>query len=342
MTRKITKPSEPGDPRSDQIGDEGNKSQPAAMGDSLKFSRRRFIGTIAAIGGALGGASLVSKARTAGAKEISGSANRYGVLYDLTLCVGCRSCEKACNEENKLAAPKVPFDDPSVFDEVRRPMVEAYTVVNRFPNPKDPNKPLYRKVQCNHCNEPACATACPVHAYTKTAEGPVTYDVNLCFGCRYCMIACPYFVPAYDYSSALEPRISKCTMCDHRVKHGRPTACAESCPTGALTFGKRSDLIKVARERIMKNPDKYVDHIFGEHEAGGTSWLYISGVPFEHYGFPTNIQKAPMLENTKGFLSTVPLVFTIWPALFGMLYSATQHRSRSEKDKDHDKSEDKK
>jgi Fe-S-cluster-containing dehydrogenase component len=338
---KITKPSEPGDPQSDQIGDEGKKSQPAAMGDSLKFSRRRFIGTIAAIGGALGGASLVSKARTAVAKEISGSANRYGVLYDLTLCVGCRSCEKACNEENKLAPPQVPFDDPSVFDEVRRPMVESYTVVNRFPNPKDPGKPLYRKVQCNHCNEPACATACPVHAYTKHAEGPVTYDVDLCFGCRYCMIACPYFVPAYDYNSALEPRISKCTMCDHRVKHGRPTACSESCPTGALTFGKRSDLIKVARERIMKNPDKYVDHIFGEHEAGGTSWLYISGVPFEHYGFPSNIQKAPMLENTKGFLSTVPLVFTIWPALFGMLYSATQHRSRSENDKDH-KSEEKK
>jgi Fe-S-cluster-containing dehydrogenase component len=258
------------------------------------------------------------------------------------MCVGCRSCEKACNEENKLAAPKVPFDDPSVFEEMRRPMVESYTVVNRYPNPKDPSKPLYRKIQCNHCTEPACATACPVHAYNKTAEGPVTYDVNLCFGCRYCMVACPYYVPAYDYNSALEPRISKCTMCDHRVKHGRPTACSEICPTGALTFGKRIDLIKIARERIMKNPDKYVDHIFGEHEGGGTSWLYISGVPFEHYGFPTTIQKAPLLENTKGFLSTVPLVFTIWPALFGMLYAATQHRSRSENGTDHEKTEEKK
>jgi Fe-S-cluster-containing dehydrogenase component len=342
MDKNLKKPSEPADPLSEQRGKAGDKPDAGAISDSLNFTRRRFMGTVAAIGGALGVASLTAGAKTASAKEFNGSADRYGVLYDLTMCVGCRSCEKACNEENKLAAPKVPFDDPSVFEETRRPMVEAYTVVNRYPNPKDPSKPLYRKIQCNHCNEPACATACPVHAYTKTAEGPVTYDVNLCFGCRYCMVACPYYVPAYDYNSALEPRISKCTMCDHRVKHGKPTACSEICPTGALTFGKRIDLIKVARERIMKNPDKYVDHIFGEQEGGGTSWLYISGVPFENYGFPTTIQKAPLLENTKGFLSTVPLVFTIWPALFGMLYAATQHRSRSENGTDHEKTEEKK
>jgi len=342
MDKNLTKPSEPTDPLSEHSGKAGDKPDAGAIGDSLNFTRRRFMGTVAAIGGALGVASLTSGVKTAGAKEFNESADRYGVLYDLTRCVGCRSCEKACNEENKLAPPKVPFDDPSVFEETRRPMVEAYTVVNRYPNPKDPSKPLYRKIQCNHCNEPACATACPVHAYTKTAEGPVTYDVNLCFGCRYCMVACPYYVPAYDYNSALEPRISKCTMCADRVKHGKPTACSEICPTGALTFGKRNDLIKVARERIMKNPDKYVDHIFGEREGGGTSWLYISGVPFEHYGFPTTIQKTPLLENTKGFLSTVPLVFTIWPALFGMLYAATKHRSRSENGTDHEKTEEKK
>jgi formate dehydrogenase iron-sulfur subunit len=110
---------------------------------------------------------------------------------------------------------------------------------------------------------------------------------------------------------------------------------------GGLPHG-RAHLIKLARERLMKNPDKYVDHIFGENEGGGTSWLYISGVPFEHYGFPTNIQKTAMLENTKGFLASVPLVFTIWPALFGMLYSATQHRSGSQNDTDHEKTEDKK
>ncbi len=332
-----------GCPMSAKSDDNRKIAEPCEMGDSLNFTRRRFMGTVTAIAGAIGAASLFSKAKTARAKEFSGAPNRYGVLYDLTACVGCRSCEAACNEENKLPAPKAPFDDQSVFNEVRRPTVEAYTVVNRYPNPKDPDKPLYRKIQCNHCDEPACATACPIHAYTKTPEGPVTYDVNLCFGCRYCMIACPYYVPAYDYNSALEPRISKCTMCYPRVKQGLPTACSEACPTGALTFGKRSDLIKLARERIMKNPDKYIDRIFGEFEGGGTSWLYISGVPFEHYGFPTDIQKTPMLENTKGFLSTVPLVFTIWPAFFGMLYAATQHlKGESKNDADHKKTEEKK
>ncbi|HTG01351.1 MAG TPA: 4Fe-4S dicluster domain-containing protein [Nitrospirota bacterium] len=329
MEKNDSKPQEPGQTKPDF-------DEP---GDSLNFTRRRFMGTMAAIGGAV----LASKSTNADAKEFEGSKDRYGVLYDLSMCVGCRSCEKACNEENKLGAPSKPFDDPSVFEEQRRPMVNAYTVVNRYANPKDPSQPLFRKIQCNHCNEPACATACPVHAYTKNPEGPVTYDVSLCFGCRYCMTACPYYVPAYDYNSALEPRISKCTMCYHRVKEGKPTACSEICPTGALTFGKREDLIKLARERMMKNPGKYVEHIFGEHEAGGSSWLYISSVPFETYGFPTDIQKAPLLENTKGFLASVPLVFTIWPALFGMLYSATKHRDSSDEGSgDHGKQEDKK
>lgn len=322
----------------EQISDQ-NESGAAEKGGSLNVSRRSFMRTVAAIGGFLCTAGLTSKAKTAGAREFEGSPGCYGVLYDLTACVGCRSCEEACNAEHKLPPPKTPFDDASVFDHMRRPTVEAYTVVNRFPNPKDPSKPLYRKIQCNHCNEPACASACPVHAYTKLPEGPVTYDVNLCFGCRYCMIACPYYVPAYDYNSALEPRISKCTMCAHRVKQGRPTACAEACPTGALTFGRRRDLIKLARERIRKNPETYVDHIFGETEAGGSSWLYISGVPFEHYGFPVNIQKAPILENTKGFLASVPLVFTIWPAFFGMLYWATQHRNGANDHANHETKE---
>ncbi len=325
MDRKLKKPLERDEPLSGQTTGEDSKKE-----SDLNFTRRRFLGTAAAIGGT----ALALSTTKVFAKEFEGSPDRYGVLYDLSLCVGCRSCEKACNAENKLPEPKVPFDDKSVFEETRRPTVEAYTVVNRFPNPKDPGKPLYRKVQCNHCNEPACATACPVHAYTKTPEGPVVYNENLCFGCRYCMVACPYYVPAYDYNSALEPKISKCTMCYPRVKKGLPTACSEACPTGALTFGKREELIKLAQEKIRKNPGKYVDHIFGEHEAGGTSWLYISGVPFEHYGFPTHIQKAPLIENTKDFLSSVPLVFTIWPALFGMLYVASHHRTASGEKKD--------
>ncbi len=295
------------------------------------MNRRVFLGTIATIGGVtLAG----TKSPASASEDFSGWPNSYGLLTDLTTCVGCRSCEKACNEANNLPKPAVPFDDASVFNRTRRPDAHAYTVVNRYENPKDKSTPVYRKIQCNHCKEPACASACPIHAYSKTPEGAVKYNPDLCFGCRYCMVACPFYVPAYDYESALEPKIVKCTMCyDTRVKHGKITACAEACPAGAITFGKREDLIKIARTRIEKNPDKYIDHIYGEHEAGGTNWMYISGVPFDQLGYPSSVPMKPPIELTKGFLSSVPLVFTIWPALFGMLYSAVRHRDELDEEK---------
>ncbi|MCL5023216.1 MAG: 4Fe-4S dicluster domain-containing protein [Nitrospirae bacterium] len=306
--------------------DGGNGLKEAAPG---RISRRCFLGTVTAAGAS----ALISPSALNAAGEFAGWPNRFGMLTDLTACVGCRSCEKACNEANNLPNPSTSFDDPSVFNEVRRPTAKAYTVVNRYQDPKDKNKFVYRKIQCNHCNEPGCATACPIHAYNKTPEGPVTYNEDLCFGCRYCMTACPFYVPAYDYDSALEPKIVKCTMCYGRVKAGGIPACAETCPTGAITFGKREDLLKLAREKITKNPDRYIDHIYGEKEAGGTSWMYISGVPFGQLGFPTNIPNKPLVEETKGFLSAVPLVLTVWPALFGMCYAALRHRDEVEEEK---------
>jgi formate dehydrogenase iron-sulfur subunit len=294
-----------------------------AGGSKLRLNRRQFLGAAAAIGGS---ALVPSEAHAY--KNFTGWPDRYGMLTDTTLCVGCRSCEKACNEANKLPAADVPFDDASVFEQERRPTAKAYTVVNRYENPEETGKPVYRKIQCNHCNEPACASACPIHAYTKTPEGPVSYNEDLCFGCRYCMVACPFHVPAYDYDSALEPKVVKCTMCHPRIMEGRIPACAEACPTGAITFGKRDDLIKLARRKIQDQPGRYIDHIYGEKEAGGTSWLYISGVPFEHLGFPTNLPDKPPIALVKGFLSAVPLVFTVWPALFGMCYAALRHRDK--------------
>jgi len=289
----------------------------------VKVSRRGFLGAMAA----LGGTPLLGTYKEASASEdFEGWPDRFGCLTDLTECVGCRSCERACNEANGLPEPDLPFDDESVFEEQRRPTEDCYTVVNRYENPDDPDRPIYRKVQCNHCNEPACASACPIHAYTKTPEGPVLYDEDKCFGCRYCMIACPFYVPAYDYDSLLEPKIRKCIMCYDRIKEGSIPACADACPTGAVTFGRRDQLLKLARKKIADNPDRYIDHIYGEREAGGTGWLYISGVPFDKVGLPTNLPKRPLIEETKGFLSAVPVVFTVWPALFGTIYTAMRHR----------------
>jgi len=244
------------------------------------------------------------------------------MLADLTECVGCRSCEEACNRANRLPPPEVPFDEKSVFETKRRPTAGAYTVVNRYENPASPSRPVYRKVQCNHCNEPACASACPVRAYRKTPEGAVLYDKDVCFGCRYCMVACPFSVPAYDYASALDPRIVKCTMCHDRIRAGGIPACAEACPVGALTFGRRDRLVELAHDRIRRHPDRYLNHVYGEREAGGTAWLYVAGVPFGSLDFPENLPEKPLVENTKGFLSAVPLVLVLWPALLGMCHAA--------------------
>ena len=196
--------------------------------------------------------------------------------------------------------------------------------------------PVYRKVQCNHCKEPACASACPIHAYSKTPEGAVRYDREPLLRMPVLHDRLPLLASRpMTTQSALEPKIVKCTMCyETRVKHGKITACAEACPAGAITFGKRDELIKIARNRIEKNPDKYIDHIYGEHEAGGTNWIYLSGVPFEQLGFPANVPNKPPIELTKGFLSSVPLVFTIWPALFGMCYAAVRHRDEVHEEKD--------
>ncbi len=309
--------------------DRTEKGKGPEDGTGKGINRRVFLGALAALGST---AALGSAKKALASTEFEGYPNSFGLLTDLTACVGCRSCEKACNEENKLPEPDKPFDDSSVFDEKRMPTQKAYTVVNRYENPKDKDKPIYRKIQCNHCKEPACLTSCPIHAYTKTPEGAVKYNPDLCFGCRYCMTACPFYIPAYDYWSALEPRIQKCTMCYHRITEGKPTACAEACPAGAITFGKRTDLIKIARKRIEENPGKYVDHIYGENEVGGTNWLYISGVPFDQVGFPTNLPNKPLIEETKGFLGAVPVVLTAWPALFGTIYAALRHREEIDKE----------
>jgi len=212
--------------------------------------------------------------------------DRMGVLVDTTVCIGCRSCEYACKVAHDL--PTEPLENyhenRSVFDIERRPSEEALTVVNEFNS--NQGLPIDVKVQCMHCNEPACVASCIVHAFTKHKDGSVTWDTDKCIGCRYCVVACPFQIPVFQYSKAIEPDIMKCDFCYDRTSKGLLPACVEICPVEALTYGKREDLLQVAKGRIKQKPNEYFDHIYGEYEVGGTSWLYLSGVDFKKIDFP--------------------------------------------------------
>ena len=286
--------------------------------------RRSFLKGGLAGGVAIAAVGASKQAEAAG--SFGGYPDSMGVLVDLTKCVGCRTCEAACNKEQGLPAPDKSFDDPSVFEEKRegglprRTTEKAYTVVQKYDVPGREH-PLFRKVQCNHCNEPACLTSCFVNAYKKTPEGAVMYDPTVCVGCRTCMVACPFYIPAYSYSSAINPVVKKCIMCyDTRLKFGKPPACVEACPQEVMTFGKRKDLLKLAHQRISEKPDAYVDHVYGETEVGGTAWMYLSDVPFDKIGYDTHLGDQPIISYVKEFLAVVPMVLTIWPALFTGFY----------------------
>ncbi len=291
----------------------------------MSISRRKFLGWLGTAGLSV---TLGRSAHSATNKHFSGYPDSNGVLFDGTHCIGCRKCEASCNKVNELPAPDRPFDDLAVLEKNRRTHSGTFTVVNRYAVASAPGKPLYRKIQCNHCLEPACASACFVRAFVKTETGAVTYDESVCVGCRYCMIACPFEIPTYEYGEALTPRIRKCTLCHPRIEKGLLPGCVEACPTEALVYGKRDDLIRLARQRIFRFPDRYVDHIYGEHEMGGTSWLYLSGVPFRDLAMREDLGNLPAPSLTKGALSGVAIVAGMWPVLLTGVYAISKRKDK--------------
>ena len=295
----------------------------------MTISRRNWLKGA----GIAGGASLVfGPARMAAAFTAPTAPDSYGVLVDLSLCEGCRACEEACNEQNGLPKPEVPFDEQEYPNGVKRhPDGSSFTVVSTYDDPANPGEEVNVKTQCMHCLEPACASACPVGAFTRTREGAVIYDETVCMGCRYCVAACPFGTPHYEYESALSPRVRKCVFCIERIREeGGQPACVEACPASATTFGKREDLLKVARRKVLDPEGGYVDHIYGEREAGGTSWLYISKVPFSALGFPMDVEMQPYLNLTKGALKAVPLVVVLGPAFLMGMNALAKRRDEGE------------
>jgi formate dehydrogenase iron-sulfur subunit len=231
-----------------------------------------------------------------------------GLLIDLTRCVGCGECVSAC-----LTAHDLPGDASSVTG-LSATALTALTETNG----------VYVRQLCRHCVTPSCVSVCPVEAFRKTPEGPVVYDASRCMGCRYCMQACPFGIPKYEWNDPV-PAVVKCDFCASRQAEGKQTACAEACPEGATLFGTRDELLAEAKRRLAEEPDKYFQHIYGENEVGGTSVLFLSPVPFEELGFPTVAGEAlPAL--THAALSKIPGIVTIGGALLFGIYWITHRR----------------
>jgi len=296
----------------------------------MSINRRTFLKLSAAASASLLPAAALGRPQD-NAETFDGV---FGVLVDTTVCIGCRQCELTCNREHGLSnAPEVSFQDKSVFEGFRRPVADAFTVVNSVGRPGEGKYPGYIKTQCMHCNRPACVSACIVGALTKCEHGPVSYDASKCIGCRYCMVACPFQIPAYEYEEVVTPRVMKCNFCSDRVHDGKRPACVEACPAEALTFGKRSDLLALAHSRISHNPGRYFDHVYGEHEAAGTSWLYLSAVDLTKAGLP-QLDAAPIPDHTetiqhaifKSFLPPIALY-----GLLGLIMHATGDKDSEEK-----------
>ncbi len=254
----------------------------------MDISRRKFL----KLGAAAGGAAVCTTARPAAARgPKQPDPNWVGMLNDSTRCIGCKACQNACKRENNLPPESTLGDEQQfgapLYDSPRGLSDTTYTVIKLARDEKT-GASAFVKQQCMHCVDPACASACIVGALKKSKTGAVTYDADMCMGCRYCMVACPYSVPKFEYGKAI-PSIRKCTLCsDKRLSKGKPTACSEVCPAGAITFGKRNDLLKLAKERIARNPDRYDPNVYGEYEVGGTGVFYLTSpkVSYASLGLP--------------------------------------------------------
>ena len=273
-------------------------------------------------------------------------------LVDTTKCIGCRACQVACKQWNdregettELQLGNLGLQNPATLS------AKTYTLIGFYelPNEKAPGglNYVFTMHRCLHCLDPACASACPTTALTRQPDGPVSYDASKCIGCRYCIWACPWGVPTAQWDS-LAPKIEKCTHCADRSDQPAPMArnglaltsaegnsflanivepaCVKACPADALKFGERQELLQEAHKRIASTPEKYIDQVYGEKEAGGTSVLYLASVPFEKIGLPALADK-PYPAVSRTALHSVPPAVLVVGALLGGIYAFLKRRT---------------
>jgi formate dehydrogenase iron-sulfur subunit len=272
-------------------------------------------------------------------------------LVDITKCIGCRACQVACKQWNERPGEETEFHWDLGFQNPATLSAKTLTLItfHELPDEQAPGglNYLFTMRRCLHCLEPACVSSCPTTALTRQSDGPVTYNSDKCIGCRYCIWSCPWGVPTAEWDS-LAPKIQKCSHCADRDDQPIPLArngqvltllegqqfranivepaCVKACPADALKFGSREEILNEAHARISDHPEKYVDHIYGEKEAGGTSVLYLSSVPFGKLGFP-DIDSKPYPAVSKMAIHSVPPAVLAVGAMLGGVYAFLKRRT---------------
>lgn len=286
----------------------------------MKLTRRKFI-QVCGAGVALAGigAQVAPPALQMAPPAEPTSRNwNYSVLFDENRCIGCKLCQITCKKVNNLP----PENDVTSLSATTLTFVDFKNISAEMDKPTI--KPV--KKQCMHCQDPACVSVCPVGALTKKENGVVAYDPHKCIGCRYCITACPFEIPKYNWDSA-EPKINKCAaQCLDDGTRDQP-ACVQVCPVQALQYGNRNQLLALAHDRIDQNRGKYVGTVYGENEVGGTSWLYISGIPFDKLGFRTDLPTTPLPHYTLNVMERVPWLIG---GIIGLLTGITWWTHRPE------------
>lgn len=270
----------------------------------MGITRRAALQTMIAAGATAAGARSASAAVLP-----TPPADAVGLLYDATMCIGCKACTVACRDANGLA-PDTTGSPSRIYNAPVDLSARAKTVIKLY---VEGSTQSYMKAQCMHCVDPACVSACMLGSLKKREFGIVTYDVDYCIGCRYCEVACPFGVPKFEFAKAA-PKIVKCELCKERLAAGQEPACTDVCPRHAVIYGRRTELLKEAKRRIAETPGRYVPKVYGETDGGGTQVLYLSHVPFDRLGLPTlGDEPAPQLARSiqhgvyQGFIAPAAL-----------------------------------
>ncbi|OFX61803.1 MAG: hypothetical protein A2046_03160 [Bacteroidetes bacterium GWA2_30_7] len=259
---------------------------------------------------------------------------QIALLLDNTKCIGCRGCQTSCKQWNNLSSEKTEFFGGAGYQNPANLSGSTYTLVKFHEVVEDDKLKdwVFWKTQCQHCINPACASVCLVGAIQKSENGPVVWDDSKCIGCRYCMLSCPYNIPKFEWDSVM-PQIRKCFLCFDRIEQGQIPSCAKTCPTEAIMYGTRNELIEIAEDRLSSQPDKYYQHIYGLNEVGGTLILNISSIPLEEMGYPKNLTTEPLASRTATSISSISPVVVGLGAALGLFAIITNRKNEIAKQK---------